>query len=105
MKVRSILVAGTAFIIVAVAIIPTKAFSQDFSIQIGRSDGYGSRVDERYGRGCSPREAIRQARARGMKDPQIDSIDGRRVVVDGYGRRNEYTKLFLANRPGCPRIR
>jgi len=112
MRIQRFWVGAFALMSIGATALPSIAVSQELDIQIGRSDGYRDgeyyrdRGDDRYGRGgCSPREALRQARARGMRDVQIYSIDRRMVVVDGYGKRNEYTQLGLANVPGCPRGR
>ena len=59
--------------------------------------------DQRRG-GCSERQAIRRAYQYGMRDPAIRSSNRRLIVVDGIGRRGEYTNLQLANRQGCPRV-
>ncbi|XUY27046.1 hypothetical protein RMR21_001300 [Agrobacterium sp. rho-8.1] len=109
--------------IVSVGHEPFAAQAQDFELHIGEGRNRDYRPDrdyregrnrdyrpdrdygeERYDRGCSPREAIRNALRRGMIDPQIIEADSRRIVIEGYGRRNEYTRLRLANRQGCPRI-
>lgn len=55
-------------------------------------------------RGCSERQAIRRAYRLGMRDPAITSVSRRQILIDGIGRRGEYTTLALANRSGCPRI-
>ena len=62
------------------------------------------RRDYEWRGGCSQRQAIRRAYRLGMRDPAVTSIGRRQIVVDGIGRRGEYTTLRLANREGCPRI-
>lgn len=102
--IRFLAVGAMAFSVVATAV-PTVGFAQEFRDREYHRGSDRDRDRDGYGRGgCSPREAIRQARARGMYDTQIVSIDSRKIVVDGYGKRNEYTKLVLANRRGCPRM-
>ena len=87
------------------------SLAQSFDIYIGR---YGREADYRDGNrrynndrprsGCSQRQAIRRAYQYGMRDPAIRSSNRRLIVVDGIGRRGEYTTLQLANRQGCPRV-
>lgn len=90
-----------AIVVPAVLYQPLVGFAQEF--------GFSREPDRErssgYDRGCSPRQALRVARRIGVKDAEISSIDGRRVVIDGYGWENEYVQLVLGNRTGCPRIR
>lgn len=50
---------------------------------------------------CSPREAIGKARYFGLRNPRIERVTPRRVVVGGW-RYGEYDRVVFANRPGCP---
>lgn len=99
---RILLVAGV------LAALPSASFAQSLDLSIDRG---GPRLEYRDGdrryerrRGCSDRQAIRVARYFGMRDPAIQSVTRRSIVVDGIGRRGEFTALRLANREGCPRI-
>lgn len=106
MNIRKVLSFGFVTVTVVSGLFSSPAVSQDFRDrgyyqESGRRD-YDRRDVDRGG--CSPREALRQARSRGMYDTRIYSIDRRKVVVEGYGKRDEYTRLILANRRGCARI-
>ncbi len=86
------------------------SLAQSLDIYIGRDSPAVEYRDRRYNNeyrprsNCSERQAIRRAYQYGMRDPGIRSINRRLVVVDGIGRRGEYTVLKLANRQGCPRV-
>ncbi|MEK1929556.1 MAG: hypothetical protein AAAC47_07155 [Pararhizobium sp.] len=89
--------------------LPSSPLAQSMDLYIGPGgpdleyrDQY--RRDYEWRGGCSERQAIRRAYRLGMRDPAIASMGRRQIVVDGIGRRGEYTKLRLANREGCPRI-
>ena len=89
--------------------LPSVSLAQSLDLYIGR-DGpqleYRDQDRRNYERrrGCSERQAIRRAYRYGMRDPAIQSVTRRSIVVDGIGFRGEYTVLRLANREGCPRI-
>ncbi len=55
-------------------------------------------------RTCSPIEAVRKARAYGLRNTRIVAITPRRIVVRG---RDHYGPIRIAfsNRQGCPLIR
>lgn len=91
----------TAVVLPALVLQPLIGSAQEFEFSFGRD----RRGGEEYGGGCSPRQALRVARRIGVKDAQISSITGQRIIIDGYGWENEYVQLYLANRSGCPRIR
>jgi tRNA A-37 threonylcarbamoyl transferase component Bud32 len=101
----------TAIIVACVVTaLPSAPLAQSLDLYIGRDgpqleyrDRDRDRNYERW-RGCSERQAIRRAYRYGMRDPAIQSVSRRSIVVDGIGRRGEYTALRLANREGCPRI-
>ncbi len=101
---------STALVVAsALIVLPSAPLAQSLDLYIGR-DGPNLEYreqDRRYydrRRGCSERQAIRRARGYGMRDPAIQSVTRRSIVVDGIGRRGEFTALRLANREGCPRI-
>ncbi|HEV7317702.1 MAG TPA: hypothetical protein VGO04_03715 [Ensifer sp.] len=101
----------------AVPVLPSVSQAQSLDLYIGPGrdyDGGDYRRDRRYDdeddyyrdrRGCSPRQAIRRAYGYGMRDPAIAGMSRNRITVEGIGRRGEYTRLYLANRSGCPRLR
>ncbi len=99
----------TLLVACVLAALPSASFAQSLDLSIDRD---GPRIEYRDGerryherrRGCSERQAIRVARYFGMRDPAIQSVTRRSIVVDGIGRRGEFTALRLANREGCPRI-
>src|SRR5882672_7441716 len=62
-----------------------------------RYDPYRPRV-------CSPLEAVRKARAHGMRNAHIAEIAPRRVIVEGRGRYGR-DRIVFANVPGCPFVR
>lgn len=88
---------------------PSASLAQSMEFYIGR-DGPAVEFREQRRqydppvRGCSERQAIRRAYRLGMRDPAIQSVTRRQILIDGIGRRGEYTTLALANRQGCPRI-
>ncbi|OCP04404.1 MULTISPECIES: hypothetical protein [unclassified Ensifer] len=98
----------------ALTALPSVSTAQSLDLYIGPGQGYEGdyRRERRYDdddyyqerRGCSPRQAIRRAYRYGMRDPAIAAMTRNRVIVEGIGRRGEYTRLYLANRNGCPRI-
>lgn len=102
MLVNKVLSSAIAAALLFSAIPATATFAQEY-----RDRGYHRDYDRKdYNRGrCSPREAHRQARARGMYNTRIYSIDKKEIIVEGYGKRDEYTRLALANRRGCARIK
>lgn len=60
--------------------------------------------DEEYERpGCSERQALRRASRLGLRDPEIQAVTRRQIVVDGE-RRGRFVTVAFANRPGCPRL-
>lgn len=94
----------------ALMAVPTASPAQSLDLYIG-PDGPDVRMrdreyddDYRPYRGCSERQAIRRAYRLGLRDPEIEAVTRRQVVVDGVGRRGRYTTVYFANRPGCPRI-
>lgn len=54
--------------------------------------------------GCSSRQAIRAAIRYNVSRPQVTSVTGRAIVVEGIGYHNRYVRVVFANSPGCPRI-
>ncbi|WEX75486.1 hypothetical protein PYH37_000906 [Sinorhizobium numidicum] len=60
--------------------------------------------DDDYRGRCSERQAIRRAYRLGIRDPEVQDVTRRQVVVDGVSRRGNYTTVYFANRRGCPRI-
>lgn len=101
---------ATALVVAGVlTALPSAPLAQSLDLYIGPG---GPDVEFRepyrreyeWRRGCSERQAIRRAYRLGMRDPAIASIGRRQIVIDGIGRRGEYTTLRLANREGCPRI-
>jgi hypothetical protein len=101
---------ATAMIVAGVlTALPSAPLAQSMDLYIGPGgpDVEFRDRDRRYyerGRGCSERQAIRRAYRLGMRDPAILSVRRGQIVIDGIGRRGEYTTLRLANREGCPRI-
>lgn len=101
---------STSLVVACVlTVLPSTLLAQSLDLYIGR-DGpavqYRDQDSRRYDRrrGCGERQAIRRARAFGMRDPAIESVTRQSIVVNGIGRRGEFTALRLANREGCPRI-
>ncbi|MCZ4093034.1 MULTISPECIES: hypothetical protein [Sinorhizobium] len=94
----------------ALAALPSASPAQSLDLYIGPGGPDVQMRDRRYDddyrpyRGCSERQAIRRAYRLGLRDPEIEAITRRQVVVDGVGRRGRYTTVYFANRPGCPRI-
>ncbi|HEV7309586.1 hypothetical protein [Ensifer sp.] len=77
----------------------------DFDRDYRRERRYDDEEDfVRPRRGCSADQAIRRAYRYGMRDPEIAAMTRSRVIVEGQTRRGGYTRLYLANRSGCPRI-
>ncbi|OCP24862.1 MULTISPECIES: hypothetical protein [unclassified Ensifer] len=60
--------------------------------------------DDEYERlGCSERQALRRALRLGVRDPEIQAVTRRQIIIDGE-RRGRFVTVAFANRPGCPRI-
>lgn len=59
--------------------------------------------DEYEWRGCSQRQALRRASRLGVRDPEIQAVTRRQIIIDGE-RRGRFVTVAFANRPGCPRI-
>ena len=62
------------------------------------------RYDPHRPRVCSPIEAVRKARARGLRNTHVAEIAPRRVIVEGRSRYGR-DRIVFANVPGCPVIR
>lgn len=52
---------------------------------------------------CSERQALRRASRLGVRDPEIQAVTRRQIIIDGE-RRGRFVTVAFANRPGCPRI-
>ena len=59
--------------------------------------------DEYERPGCSERQALRRASRLGLRDPEIQTVTRRQIVIDGE-RRGRFVTVAFANRPGCPRL-
>lgn len=80
--------------------------AEEFSIEFGgpRHDMDGDRRHRRPDmRGCSPRQAIQEARWNGLRRAEIADVNRRRVIVEGRGRYG-WGRMVFANAPGCPLI-
>jgi hypothetical protein len=62
------------------------------------------RHDRHRLRVCSPLEAVRKARERGMRNAHIAEIAPHRVVVEGRGRHGR-DRVVFANLPDCAVVR
>lgn len=59
------------------------------------------RYDRHHARVCSPVQAVRKARAHGLRNAHVAEIAPRRVIVDGRSRFGR-DRIVFANVPGCP---
>ncbi|MBB4955331.1 hypothetical protein H4S14_003367 [Agrobacterium vitis] len=62
---------------------------------------WGGPPPPRFSGVCSPGDAMRQARRDGLRQPYIERVTPRSVIVGGR-RYGGYDRIILINRPGCP---
>jgi hypothetical protein len=110
-RVSMRLLATLSIVAGAVTVLPSAPLAQSLDLYIGPG-GPGIELrdrrrdnDDNYrAPRCSPRQAIRRAYRLGLRDPEIQSITRRQIVIDGIDRYGDDAVLYLANRRGCPRI-